>query len=134
FLSNDAVVFGGYDCNPILFVNSGSEAEPRFQVHSVLDKMVATPTTKKAASNFSNVKNLFDASTRMGLTFGGESSDAAGALKTRHQNAINGLVQFWADASRSFALEFCTCGVDGRILTWDVSKMPDINLPSIGLA
>ncbi|CEP01544.1 Actin-related protein 2/3 complex subunit [Plasmodiophora brassicae] len=135
FLSEDAVVFAGYDANPVLFINKGTEAEPSFEAHGVLDKMLATPGSKpKAVSSFSNARNLFDASSRMGVNFGTESTDTDGTLKTRHQNAINGLVPFWADETRYHAIEFSTCGIDGRVLLWNMSKIDGVNLADIGLA
>eukprot|EP00474_Spongospora_subterranea_P009109 CRZ09567.1 hypothetical protein [Spongospora subterranea] len=135
FLSNDAVIFAGYDAHPILFINRGGEADPAFEFHAVLDKMVGTPSSKgKAASSFSNARNLFDASSRMGISFGADSSESDGTLKSRHQNSINGLATFWADHNQNFAVEFSTCGIDGRVLYWDMRMMPDVDLIGAGLA
>lgn len=128
FLSDDAVVAAGHECNPYLFVNKGTEATPKWEFREKLDKEGQDEASKKAAasskvSSFAASKLMFQSTTDKGTKAGAQSALAATVLKTRHQNQIAQCRPLFEDVDSESCYQFFSCGTDGRVLAWDLKKM-----------
>jgi actin related protein 2/3 complex subunit 1A/1B len=112
FLDDNNVVCGGYDMNPAVFHASGDPADPEWAFAGNVDK--EEKKEKKAKkSNTRAARSMFkDMSSR-----GTKKKGGGAAYLTRHQNCI----------TKIYTLEntaFCTSGLDGRFLFWDITEVP----------
>jgi len=113
FLSDTALVAAGYNCNPALFVNSGSG----WVFKENLDK--AEKGDKKpapASSAFSAARTMWADSAHKGHAAGSGAEHKEIALLTRHQNTVTTI---WKVRPGTIS----TSGVDGRVLFWDLAKL-----------
>lgn len=115
FLDDDNVVCVGYDMNPAIFHNNGSDpADPQFAFAANVDPE-EKKEKKSKKSNTRAARSMFkDMSSR-----GTKKKSSSQAYLTRHQNCI----------TKVHAMEptaFCTSGLDGRFLFWDLNEVPDL--------
>lgn len=60
FLSDDCLVAAGYDANPVVYVNRGSEAEPQWHFYDKLDKTNSSPKPqgKAVSRSVSSIRGM----------------------------------------------------------------------------
>lgn len=102
FLSEDTCVAGGYDKVPYVFICT----DGKWELKGALD-LGKTQKKKAKGGAFQGARTLFATSQNV------KAADAS--LKTRHQNKITEL-RGWDKAT------FSSCGMDGSIYVWDISK------------
>jgi len=136
FLSDDCVVAAGFDRNPHIFaVTGGSEAEPSWSFVDRVDKKEEKKAETKAAAGgtgFASSKALFAGAVDKGHAVGGPAK-VESTLDTVHSNNIVNLVVL-RPADGKPATTFVSCGLDGRILYWDLKSKKHIDLKKIKLA
>jgi len=119
FLSDDALVGVGYNCNPVLYSASGDPADPKWAVNTLLDKQgkddkpAAGGPTKTA---FAGARAMWAGAAERGLKAGDGPGSKETTLTTRHQNTI---CTIWKNTPGVIT----TAGVDGRVLFWDLAKI-----------
>jgi len=117
FLSDNSLVGAGFDMNPAIYeVTGGSDAEPVWSFREWVDKPKDNKTAKATTSAFGAARGLFNESDSKGVQFGKEVKETT--ILTKHKNVINNLWVFSSGGTK-----FTTCGLDGRILFWDVSAL-----------
>jgi len=116
FLSDDVLLAGGFDMNPMLFANDGTE----YQFVGKVDKGSSNKKEKKSSSRASTKAafNMFQ-----GMAKRGTAKKSGKEFKSRHQNAITGMTIMKAKKGK-----FMTVGLDGRILFWNMSKLEDAEI------
>jgi WD40 repeat protein len=99
-----------------------------------LDTKKKGADSKASAANagFAGARAMFQASSSQGIGIkDGASTGITVSVDTRHQNTITGVCLLpGADGKVS---KFSTCGADGRVLMWDLTKL-DVNLAALKLA
>ena len=110
FLTDNAVVGGGFDMNPTIFTASGSDSDPEWTEAGQMDKEEAKKESAAPARNAAF--NMFQ-----NMSKKGESKDSVdNGYKTKHQNAIQNICVAGPN-------NFTTCALDGRVLFWDCTKV-----------
>ncbi|CAM9288697.1 unnamed protein product [Ascophyllum nodosum] len=126
FLSERAVVGGGHDMNPLVFA---SEASGHWSFLRRLDEKSRGPAKQAGAvSSMASARAMFQAKTTRGQT---ASGGAGQDLWTQHANSIVGM-ESMGHAEDPTCSKFSTCGLDGRIVVWDVPTL-DIDMQALGL-
>jgi len=151
FLSDNTVVGTGYDNNPAVWtVVGGSDAEPEWGFQETFEKAKdakapSTPTGAAAkgpapaaagpargGGAFAASRAMFSAATDKGASLSATSkaTDAKAAaslvnmmpqIVTKHSNCITTV---WPVTNESGAVTHVyTCGLDGRVLLWDLAKI-----------
>jgi len=111
FLSNAAIVAVGYDNNPTIFRDSGSETDPKWAFYDVLDKGEGEKKDKQEKSAFAASRAIFHQQTHLGIQ--GEKKDDT-VLTTRHQNSVLSVCKYKPTI-------VSTTGLDGRVFFWDLA-------------
>ena len=87
-----------------------------------------------ASAGFAGARAMFQASSAQGIAIkdnaGGSGSQVS--IDTRHQNTITGLCALSAGEGKPIT-KFTTCGADGRVLMWDLTKL-NLDLAALKLA
>jgi len=108
FVSDKAVVAGGYDMNPHLYIASDAHGgEPEWKFKSNVDKEVEKK--KKKLGSFTGARAMFEAKSNRG-----QASNVRKGKNTVHQNLICGLITKKGG--------FVSYGIDGIIKYWDLKK------------
>ncbi|GAB5361583.1 hypothetical protein AAMO2058_000725300 [Amorphochlora amoebiformis] len=119
FISDKAVVASGFDQNPHVYVSAEPEGT-EWKFEGKVDK--EEKKVKKKKTKFSAAASMFEnAATR------GQKAAKKTAANTVHQNSIMEIYPFW-DSNRKYAGTFETCGIDGVVTFWDLSKAGFKNL------
>lgn len=114
FVSENAIVAGGHDFTPVAFSAKGS--------NWVLNGKIDLGETKASTSMSAREKFQKEASV------GAKNAAAGSNLPTKHQNLIMEIKPFKKGTNVD---KYSTCGVDGRVLVWDVK---DISKTASGFA
>jgi len=118
FLSDDAIVGGGWDMNPGIYIVSNGALE--FVALADVKKKTEKAPAKKKSQNRRAAFDMFQ-----GMATRGTAKKSTKAFSTRHQNCITSI-----SVDADCATKFCTTGLDGRVLFWDLSKVEDPNMQS----
>jgi len=118
FIDDDVVVGGGYDMNPGVYQASGDPIAPDWEFVANADEAKAKTKEKKESKRAAFHKF-------QGLAKRGTQKKATKGFHTKHQNAISWITNVPGTK------KFCTTGLDGRILFWDLSKSYDDKLKEI---
>eukprot|EP00752_Nemacystus_decipiens_P010415 g9282.t1 len=126
FLSEKAVVGGGYDMNPLVFA---ADSSGQWSFLRRLDEKSTGPAKAAGAvSSMSAARAMFQAKTTRGQTSaGGAGKD----LWTQHANAIVG-VEKMGRAGDPTCSKLSSCGLDGRLVIWEIPTL-DIDMNALGL-
>jgi actin related protein 2/3 complex subunit 1A/1B len=116
FVSESAILAGGHDFSPQLFVCKGGEWN-FFDTVDKPDLIVASEATSGASA----ARELFKNKTVRGQDTKGDSD----GLKTRHESAITCL-------QRVGPSKFSTSGLDGKFIIWDLPAL-EISMATLGL-
>jgi len=131
FLSSNVVVAVGFDCNPVMFLAQGDEANPLWKRVEELDKPEEKEKKAAAAGGggaFASSRALFAASADRGSSFG--NSDRKPEAVTKHKNAIMSVAKI-AVVDGQTTSKISTAGIDGRLIVWDLKKI--LNNATYGL-
>lgn len=112
FLSDNALVGVGWDCNPAIFGAAGSDADPKWEFKQLLDK-AEKKSTAAASSKFAAAQKLFVDSTKKGISKDADET----VLDTLHQNTIIDVVPYSGSAGT-----VTTTSLDGTIRFWNLAK------------
>lgn len=104
FMTDDTVVGAGFDLNPQLFTKSGGE----WSFTKKIDPEEEDTSAKKVQTNSSAARNKFKQ-----MSAHGKQKDNKSVIKTYHKNTILGV-------KKLSETSFSTCGVDGRVLVWNL--------------
>lgn len=119
FLSENRLVAGGFDCNPMLFVgdNKGIWRFSRY-----LDEQKSTARDIKSGSQFSEAFGKFYGHAKHGTSVDGvEPSKVHGGS---HENCITSFAPIPAGGNQA-QHAFSTSGLDGRVVIWDLKNLND---------
>jgi len=105
FMSDESLVTCGFDMNPHLYIK-GSKWEFSKKLDPEIQK-VATSNKSSASKN----RQMFKSMDKHG-----QKSSKQSAIKTFHKNIISDVAKLSDDV-------FSTCGVDGRILKWNLKEL-----------
>jgi actin related protein 2/3 complex subunit 1A/1B len=134
FLTDDVILAVGFDKIPKLFHNKGSAEAPEFKLAFELDGFVEEKKEEKKAGGGAFAKNMgmfADQASRGVEASNKGKTNTALKRNTIHNNAINCL-QLLPQVGGQYT-KFTTSGVDGRIVTWDLTKIKGVDLKSIGM-
>lgn len=109
WLSEKAIVAGGHDQNPLLF---NADANGVFSLDRFVDSKSAAKTVVKQASAMSSARSMFESK----VSRAGADVVSKDSLWTKHEGAITG-VQVVKGKT------FSSCGLDGRIVLWDMDAL-----------
>jgi len=109
FLDDTTLVAAGFDMNPAVYVDEGSEGSPKWKFKESLDKL--EKKEQKKQSGFGQVRDQWRDTAQLGKD-GGAGGDDEGPA-TRHENVITNICVIGKG-------EITTSGLDGRILYWKV--------------
>jgi len=134
FASDNGLLAVGWDNNIATFAASGSESEPKWEFKDWVDKEDKKAAAAPVKSGFSAARNMFADAANKGITAGAPAKSAAGktAMVTKHQGTIMQL-RFFRKEDGSAAPYISTSALDGRIITWDLSKLSHIDVKALGL-
>lgn len=119
FMSDDVLVAGGFDMNPTIYTADGDPTSPEWSYCGQADEAKEKEESKKASKRDAFKKF-------QGMATRGTSKKSSKGYLTKHQNSISGISLVPGKASK-----FCTTGMDGRILFWDLKKVADPNLQEV---
>jgi len=125
FLSSNVVVAVGFDCNPVMFLASGDDANPQWKRVEELDKPEEEkkPGAKAGAAGpgaFASSRALFAASADKGSDFG--KIEKKPEAITKHKNSIMSVAKIGVVEGKVTS-KISTAGIDGRLIAWDLKKI-----------
>uniref|UniRef100_UPI001EAF280B actin-related protein 2/3 complex subunit 1B-B-like n=1 Tax=Oncorhynchus gorbuscha TaxID=8017 RepID=UPI001EAF280B len=106
FITENSLVAAGHDCYPVLFVYDGTKGSVTFG--GKLD--VPKQTSQRGISARERFQNLDRRATSSETTEQG--------LESLHKNSISQISVL--EGGKSKCSTFCTTGMDGGMVTWDV--------------
>lgn len=116
FLSENRLVAGGFDCNPMLFV---ADKKGTWRFLRYLDEQKLTTRDNKVGSQFSEAFGKFYGQAKHGTALDAvEPSKISGVS---HENCITSISPVPAGGSEAFS----TSGLDGRVVIWDLKNLND---------
>lgn len=118
FLSDNSLLATGFDSNPTVYVNTGSDDAPQWVEKERLDKEGAgeeKKDEKAGGAGFGSAFAKFKQADTHGQKFG--AAKTVDEAKTYHKNTITG-VQLVQEGGKTTG--FTTSGIDGRVLFWDL--------------
>ena len=116
FLSDNALIAGGHDCNPMLFAGSP------WRFVDYVDKKVEGAAVKASSTGAAAARAMFQAKTSQGQN---SKKDSADAWK-KHQSPITSL-QKLPDPGSSSSTAFSSTALDGRVTHWDLAEISHID-------
>lgn len=122
FLSENMLVAGGFDCNPLLFV---VETKGTWGFVRYLDEQKPTARDTKPGSQFSEAFGKFYGQAKHGTSL--DAVDPSKVLGGSHENCITCFASVqagWNDSRHVFS----TSGWDGRVVIWDLNSLSDVFL------
>lgn len=115
FVTEKAVLGGGHDFNPLLFVNGSGE----WSFNRRLDQRVEeVASASSAAGGVAAARALFQNKASRGQ----EKKADNDTLWTKHENSITGLVECTAPGQK-YITKVSTSGLDGRLVVWDLPAL-----------
>jgi len=124
FLSSNVVVAVGFDCNTVMFLASGDDANPQWKRVEELDKPEEKekPGAKAAGGGgaFASSRAKFAASADRGGDFG--SIEKKPEANTKHKNSIISVAKLDVVEGQTTS-KISTAGIDGRLIVWDLKKI-----------
>eukprot|EP00250_Pteridium_aquilinum_P006817 c16657_g1_i1 orf=82-1233(-) len=119
FLSENKLVAGGFDCNPMLFLGDNKGI---WKFSRCLDELKQTTRDVKAGSQFSEAFGKFYGQAKHGTSLDGvEPSKFHGGS---HENCITSFAPVPIGGKQALHT-FSTTGLDGKIVIWDLRNLTD---------
>jgi hypothetical protein len=97
---------------------------------SVFSSQDASASTLRTTSSFGAAHAMFASRVNKGesssSTDGAASGGAGSTSWTKHQGCING-IQAMAKNAKGQVTKFSTCGLDGKVVVWNVEELKHLN-------
>lgn len=120
FVTENRIVVAGHDCCPMLFSDEGGDG-------STIRFIAKIDSAKKQANTkFSAMKHFRDIDKKATTS---EQSDTE--LHTQHQNTISQVSLY--QGGKSNCQRFTTSGVDGKLITWDMSASLESSMAAMNI-
>lgn len=142
FLSTGRLLAAGFGMNPVLYSNENVNNNTDNASYDIDDWVevgcIDKKTNKKDAggagagkpqqSAFSAARSMFGAAVDRGHKFGQKVVPDKNEMWTTHKNTITSLCLDKPVGSTDMITKFSACSLDGRVVSWDLSKIEGITL------